>query len=436
MLRALLAALRGLVSLGVLGGIALAFYAVGHDGRLPWQPEATHGKDWCDTHQVPLSTDDKCNPKLARGGLLVAREHEPKDGECPNTVVRITMPPDVAERVGIQLIEVQPRSVSESLKTTAETAYAPTRYARVAPRIAGIVREVRASMGQDVVAGAVLAIVEAPEMGQAATTYRQAVAQLRLREKTHAQEKELTEKKISSGHDLLVATAELEEARLSASAARQHLLTLGLGADRIETLEGTEDPVSTIEVRAPFDGTILDASAVLGENAGPDKPLFSVADASRMWLSIDVYEADVTKVEKDQRVTFTMDGMPGLRFTGRITALGGSVDERTRTLRVVAEVKNPQGILREHMFGHVDIQVKPPEPKLIVPRDAVQTDGDCYFVFTSASANVFRTRPVDLGIAYQSGYEIKGGLVAGERVVTVGSFSLKSEVLRGEMGAG
>ena len=96
------------------------------------------------------------------------------------------------------------------------------------------------------------------------------------------------------------------------------------------------------------------------------------------------------------------------------------MDERTRTLRVVAEVKNPQGILREHMFGHVEVQVKPPEAKLPAPRDAVQTDGDCFFVFTSATANVFKTRPVDLGVAYQSGYEITGGLVAGEKIVTVG----------------
>ncbi len=359
-------------------------------------------------------------PQTRSGGLLVAREHVPKDDECPNTVVRITMPLEVAQRLGIELYEVQPKSVSETLKTTAETAYLPTKYARVAPRITGIVREVKTSVGQQVEAGAVLAVVEAPEMGQAATTYRQAVGQMRLREKTHAQEKELAEKKISAGHDLLVAAAELDEARLSVSAARQHLIALGIPADRIGTLEGTEDAVSTIEIRAPFDGAVLDVSAVLGENAGPDKPLFTVADASRMWLSIDVYEADITKVEKDQRVVFTLDGLPGQKFVGRVTALGGSVDERTRTLRVIAEVKNPQGILREHMFGHVDIQVKPPEPKLLVPRDAVQTDGDCFFVFTSASANVFRTRPVDLGVAYQGGYEITGGLAAGEKVVTVG----------------
>ena len=121
---------------------------------------------------------------------------------------------------------------------------------------------------------------------------------------------------------------------------------------------------------------------------------------------------------------------------GKVSAVAGSVDEQTRTLHVFAEIKNSQGLLREHMLGHADLQVKPAERKLVVPRSAVQTDGDCHFVFVSATPNVFKTRQVDLGTAYRDGYEITGGLAAGERVVTVGSFALKAEVLRGEMGAG
>ncbi|MCC7140028.1 MAG: efflux RND transporter periplasmic adaptor subunit [Planctomycetes bacterium] len=433
MVRALI---RGVLTLAVLGGLALAFYAVGHDGRLPWQPPPTHGEDWCSTHQVPLSEDEVCNPKLARGGLLVARDRGPKEGECPNTLVRITAPAEVVERAGIQLFKVEPRPVTETLRTTAETAYLPTKFARVAPRTGGVVREVKAAVGDVVEPGTILALLDSREMAEAVTGYRQAVAVRRLREKTHAQEKDLAEKKISSGRELLVAVTELEEANLAVAAARQRLLTLGLADGRVTALETGEEPGSTVEVAAPFAGTVLEAVAVLGENASPERPLFVIAETSRMWLHIDLHEQDLPKIEKDQRVVFTLDGLPGQRFVGKVTAIGGSVDERTRTLRVIADLKNSQGLLREHMFGHADVTVRPAEPKMLVPRIAVQTDGDCHFVFVSSTANVFKSRKVDLGVPYQDAYEITGGLASGEQVVTVGSFALKTEVLRGEMGAG
>ena len=201
---------RGGVSLAVLAGLALAFFAVGHDGRLPWQPEPTHGKDWCDTHQVPLSTDDKCNPSSLPGDSPSPASARPRTMSAPTRSCGSRCRRRSPSGWESSLDQVQPRAVSESLKTTAETAYPPTKYARVAPRITGIVRDVKAVVGQQVEAGAVLAVVEAPEMSQAATTYRQAVGQMRLREKTHAQEKEASaEKKISAGHDLLAASAGL-----------------------------------------------------------------------------------------------------------------------------------------------------------------------------------------------------------------------------------
>jgi cobalt-zinc-cadmium efflux system membrane fusion protein len=103
---------------------------------------------------------------------------------------------------------------------------------------------------------------------------------------------------------------------------------------------------------------------------------------------------------------------------------------------VIADVKNLDSLLRARMFGKAEISVKPPEPKLLVPKDAVQNAGDCNLVFVSTSKDVFQARKVHLGAAYEGGYEIAGGLAAGEKIVTKGSFLLKTEVLRGQMGAG
>lgn len=428
--------LHGLFTLAVFAGLGLAFYAIGHDGRLPCQPPPTHGEDWCATHDVPLSADVVCNPKLARGGTMIVREREAQPGECPNTLVRITLPPEVAQRAGIAMEAVELRPVVEAIRAPGETAYVPALHAKVAPRVPGVVRDVRVGVGDSVDAGQVLAVVDSQEVGAALAELRQATAVVGLREKTHAQERELTEKHVGTGRDLLQAATALEEARLAVSAARQKLTLLGFAAADLDRLATSGEVTSQLEVRAPFAGVVLQVDAVLGDVAGPERTLFEVADVSRMRIAIDIYEGDLTKVEQGQRVNFGIEGLPGQRFTGKVVAIGGAVDERTRTLTVLADLKNPQGILRAHMFGRAEIQVKPAEPKLLVPREAVQTDGDCHFVFVSPSSNVFRTRQVELGTPYQGGFEIRGGLAVGDKIVTVGSFMLKTEVLRGEMGAG
>jgi cobalt-zinc-cadmium efflux system membrane fusion protein len=302
--------------------------------------------------------------------------------------------------------------------------------------MAGIVREVQAVQGQEVGEGQVLALVESADFGQAKSDYLQAVAVLKLREAAWQREKLLAEKKIGTGREFLEAETGREEAKLAVGRAAQRLELLGVPRDRLAEVSEKQDTSALLELRAPFPGTVVEANAVRGEAVLPEKTVFAVAAMERMWLSIDVYESDLARIEKDQKVSFFVDGLTGRRFPGRVVAIGGEVDEHTRTIRVFADVKNVDGLLRARMFGRAEISIRAAEPKLLVPKEAVQNDGDCFLVFVSPSQDVFQARKIQLGTAYGQGWEVVGGLAAGEKVVTRGSFLLKTEILRGQMGAG
>lgn len=421
----------------VFGVLIALFGLAANDWKAPWaRPPAHDPADRCKEHGVALSTCVKCKPEPARGGTFVVRDREPKEGECPNTVAKVTLGPKVAERMNIQFHTVDTQSVSETIRANAETMYPPAKYARVAPRIPGVIRQVKAILGQQVEAGDALAVIDAPEFGKAKAEYLQAIAVLNLRQKRYDQEAILAEKKISAARDLLQAETELKEATLAMQSAAQRLAALGLTPDEIRSLADKKDTSALMTMVAPFKGVVVEASAVPGEIATPERPVFSVADVERLWLRIDVYESDLAKIAKGQRVVFTVEGLQGARFSGKIVAVGAEVDERTRTVRVFADIKNTDGLLRTSMFGRARIIVKPSEPKLLVPKEAVQNDGDCNLVFVSPKPNVFQARKVQLGAKYGNGYEVVGGLAKGEKVVTTGSFLLKTEVMRGQLGAG
>lgn len=422
----------GLVFLVLMSLFAFA----ANDWRVPGVKPPAPPADWCAEHKVALSACEECNPKLARGGTEVMREREPKEGECPNTLVRIKLAPGVAAKTGLKLHTMKPESVEETLQGNAETSFVPTAYVRVAPRVPGVIREVSATLGRDVEAGAVLAILESADFGQAKADYLQALAVRDLRRQTHEQERELFEKKISTGRELLEAKTAYEEARLAVERAEQRLAALGLSVEEIQAVAAKKDTSTRFEVKSPLAGSVVEASAVAGEPAAPDRPLFAVADVSRMWISIDLSERALPLVERDQKVSFTVDGLPGQKFPGRVVAVSGAVDDRTRTVAVHADVKNVRGLLRARMFGRAMIAIKPAEPKLLVPKEALQDDGDCNLVFVSHAQDVYQARKIQLGAAFGNSFEVTGGLADGDRVVTVGSFLLKGEVLRGQMGAG
>jgi cobalt-zinc-cadmium efflux system membrane fusion protein len=256
-----------------------------------------------------------------------------------------------------------------------------------------------------------------------------------LRKRNHETEKSLYPK-ITTIRQLMEAETSYEEAKLRVRRAEQKLHTFGLSPAQIAAVKTSRDASTVLEVTAPFAGTVVDTSAVPGELGGPDRPIFGVAQMDRMWLVVDLYERDLARIESGQKVFFRVEGLRGKRFPGRLVAIGGEVDDRTRTVRVFADLKNVQGLLRANMFGRAEIRIRPPEAKLLVPRAAVQDDGDCQLVFVASGKDVYLPRKIELGAAYGVSHEVMGGLAAGENVVTTGSFLLKTEILRGQIGAG
>ncbi len=421
---------NGSVFLALILGFAMLAYG----DRMPWKKAPAHGPAWCEKHQAEPCV--LCDPKLARGGTVVTRTRDPKEGECPNTLVKIELGPRVAERIGLTTVTVEARPVAEVVKANAETAYIPSAWARVAPRLAGVVREVVGQLDQSVEAGAVLAVLDAPELAKAKSELIQASAERDLRKEQYDAMKGLFDKRLATGREELESRSALAEAILEVHAAELQLRSLGMSAEQVATVVKDRDVTQRLEVLAPVGGTIVSASAVVGQNATTETGLFEVVTLERMWVAIDAKESDLTRIERGQRVAFQLESLAGKKFVGKVVATGRSVDEVTRTVRVYAEVKNPDALLRAHMFGRVEITVKSAEPRILVPRDAVQTDGDCSFVFVETSGNTFQSRLVEIGAVYDGGFEIKGGLAAGDKVATTGSFMLKTEAMKGEMGAG
>ncbi|WP_422924708.1 efflux RND transporter periplasmic adaptor subunit [Singulisphaera sp. PoT] len=417
-------------------------------GKAPSASAALPDDGWCATHNQPEAGCVECLKEAAaeketKGGAEAKASAAAKAKVCrqPLPIVRLASA-KLAGRIGIQTAAVTEEVHAHRLVANAETAYDANRYAEVSPRVTGFLREIRVDLGKVVRRGEVLAVVDSSEVSAGKTQLLTSHAAVNLAQVTADRVQALTRSGAVPGKAELEVMTALNQAKASAMDAEQKLRNLGFDDEALNQFLKAKDTKNLLDVNAPIDGSIVIRHAVLGEAVDAASRLFVVADTSRMWLWIDVYEGDITKISPGQPVSFTINGSDpkggDLSFLGKVNWVGSEVNDKTRTTRVRAELHNPDGRLRANQFGRAEIQIDPEHKAVVVPKMAVQRKDGTDLVFLPEDepgryrAQRIVTKPTDHGDVV----EVTWGLKPGQRVVTRGAFLLKTEIMKGSIGAG
>jgi len=310
------------------------------------------------------------------------------------------------------------------------------RMAHVAPRVGGVVREVRASLGDTVRRGQLLAVLSSRELADAKATYLAGAERLRMANATFAREERLFEGKVSSEQDYLDAKQNRAEGRIESRASEQKLLALGVTAEEIRQLPDSHDVALTdYRLLSPFDGTVIDRHITLGETVAAEDPVFTVADLSTVWIDLSVYQRDIGAVRAGQAVRVeTNHGDEAELVIDFVQPLVGE-ETRTALARIIAP--NPDGHWHPGCFVKAKVATSAgAEARVVVPDTAVirMPDGDdVVFVLTDEG---FGPAVVTLGQRSGDRVEVVTGLEPGERFVARGGFSLKAELGKESFGDG
>ncbi|OGD22528.1 MAG: hypothetical protein A2W03_18240 [Candidatus Aminicenantes bacterium RBG_16_63_16] len=232
----------------------------------------------------------------------------------------------------------------------------------------------------------------------------------------------------------LLGTPDEQAARAFLGAARANLLPLGVTEPEIDTLISTKSIRRLLDVRAPFGGRIIEQAAVAGDGVEPGVSLFRIADLSTLWASVRIYEKDLAAVRPNVEVVLRTQAFPGEEFPGRLVLIGAVMDEKTRTVEGRVEVRNPSERLKPGMYVEASISCGETRRALVIPESALQEFQSRSVVFVRTGPGVFELRLVETGERTGGRVEILLGLAEGDKVVTSGSFLLKSEMLKKSLG--
>jgi membrane fusion protein, heavy metal efflux system len=343
--------------------------------------------------------------------------------------------------------------ISGVVSATGKILVPEDRTAVIGPVNEGRIVKLYAGQGSKVRKGQKLADLESADIDQAEADYlkaladsenakRSAAAEIKLAQQTYDRTKALYEKTVVPGKNMQSAEHDLEVARATAennaastkatlTAARRHLLILGLNDATIDTLATKPGLAATFALNSPIDGTVVEREATIGATVGTDANVFKIIDTSRVWIDANVFEKDLPRVRNGQGVKVTTTAFPGTTFSGRIIFINSVVDPESRTVKVRTEVPNPDGRLKPDMFANVEIITDVKSTAISVPQSAVLEDNGKSIVFV-AEGNVYKQRQVQVGIKNGDRVEIIDGLNAGDRVVIKGNYLLLQQSKPGE----
>jgi multidrug efflux pump subunit AcrA (membrane-fusion protein) len=189
-----------------------------------------------------------------------------------------------------------------------------------------------------------------------------------------------------------------------------------------------------LEVKSPIDGVITDRKSTAGELVTKDTQIYVISDPTDLWVLAEIKERDIAAVKDGQDASFTVLAYPEETFRGKVVRIGNRVEDQSRTVETRIEVNNADGRLKPGMFADVEITTTVMKDVLVISDAALQTDGDKQVVFLALDGSKFEKREMKLGLEQHGRVQVLEGIKPGDKVVTEGSFILKSEMLKGELG--
>jgi Cu(I)/Ag(I) efflux system membrane fusion protein len=308
--------------------------------------------------------------------------------------------------------EVTERPLKRTIRAAGIVEDDDTRHRIISAYVAGRIDELHVNfVGADVKQGAPLVTFYSPDL---LTAEREFITLL---------------PKNSSAH---VIAPESHHPLMEAAALR--LKRLGLTDLQITNLATKSPSVQHSEIVAPMSGTIVKRYVYPGQYVMEGEKLFEIADYSKMWLQVNVYERDLPWIRTGQVVRVTATALPGKVFGGRISFIDPTLDETTRSAIVRVELENPlvdvdgqqRRLLYHRLYADAEFEVET-APVLTIDRSAVLNPGGKPMAYVELSDGAYEARMLRLGRRGDDAWEVLEGVAVGDKVVTEGNLMIDSQ---------
>lgn len=417
--------------------------------------------------------------------------HTDDHAESDHHEAEVMLSPEALQAAGITIETVDSQSTAGLIQVTGSVEPNQLQTQQVSSLVAGRLDEVLVTLGSRVKTGDVLARLSSPLIAEMHGKLHEAETRLLIARRTYERvqqadnrvgvlqararldeasinldrTRKLADSGIVAGRDLTSAEAayktakaefdfqnninlnrEVQEAKAAVETAEVDVAHMrdslkALGAPVIGEHGEHQENTAQVTIHSPLSGIVTERLVNAGVGVDPGKPMFTISNLASVWVMASVPVSQIGKLKPSDPATIRTPNLDDQPLTGVINYLDPLINETTRTAQVRIEVDNPKETLRVGMFVTIEFRVKPGggasfQNEVIIPAQAVQHVGNQAIVFLPQAdePGAFEVREIEISDESNGLVRLQSGLKSGEKIVTQGSFTLKTQLLKGEMG--
>lgn len=360
------------------------------------------------------------------------KENHERPVAMEGTKALIVLSPEEKTNIGLKTEAAAIRTMEDIRKINGIVIPHPDKVALVTSRVAGKAVGIHVNLGELVRQGEDLADIQSVDLEKTELDLIQAENRLDLTKAELDRVRGLVEKGISARKDLIAAENQYKSELNEIDSLTRQLMLLGLSDKEITRLRG-EKKISTLHLKAPISGTIVERNVILGQTVEPNTNLFKVLDTTTMIAEGEAFEDIVPLLREGQKVRVTVTPYPGKVFQGKIIFISPTVEHEKRTAHLWVEVENHHGMLKEGFFAKLFVVIRAESKALTIPVESLMSDQGEDFIFVEKEGGYARV-DLNLGIRNDLYVEVKRGLKPGDHVVTEGKQQLHAKYLSASQG--
>ena len=321
----------------------------------------------------------------------------------------VRIDPVVQQNMGVRFTTAKRQTLSRTIRTVGRVTFDEKRVARLHPKYEGWVEKMFIDQtGDKVEKDSMLMSIYSPQLVATQEEYLLALNNAEML-------------KDSPFPDVRDGAASLLQSSL------ERLQLLDVPEHQIQQLNKERKVMKGLHIHSPFDGIVMAIGARDGQRITPSTELYTIADLSRVWVIVDLYEDDMPWVQVGDIAQMKVAGVPGQTFVGKVSYIYPYLEAKTRTVKMRLEFANPHLTLKPEMFANVTVKAGKQVDAVVVPSEAIVRTGEQEQVFVTTEQGKYEPRKVELGINSGGLVQVIRGLREGERVVTSSQFMIDSE---------
>lgn len=320
----------------------------------------------------------------------------------------VQLSPRRMQSIGVQVGTVQRKRVHDDIRATGVVQIDQRLISYVQVRFSGYIRKVFVNATyQYVKKGEPLFTVYSPQLVATQNEYL-------LAQRDESRLKNSTVENVAAGAEALTA------------AAKARLEQWNIPQAEIDALVRTGKPITELTIDSPASGYVTQFNALPNLYVQPSSRLYTIADLSRVWVNVQVFQNDAGRLRPHDPVEITVDAYPGSTFRGRVESILPQVDEATRTVQVRCTIANPDLKLKPGMYVNADLKTNLGR-HLVVPASAILQTGTQAMAFLDEGGGRLVPKQVTVGPRVGDDLIVLSGLKAGQQIVTSANFLIDAD---------